>query len=130
MVILATGCHYAKYHYAEYTIYTESLMASRRVSFMPCVLLFIVMQGQIYSECYVFLRIVYIGDVKRDIAPYLLTLANRNNPICVASPKVAMASTLVVTSVGVFARDIALNIANVNPTMPRVVMMSVVMLSV
>ncbi len=54
----------------------------------------------------------------------------RNNPICVASLKVAMASTMVVTSVGIFARDIALNIANVNPTMPRVVLTSVVMLSV
>jgi hypothetical protein len=26
-----------------------------------------------------------------DIAPYLLTLANRNNPICVVPPKVAKA---------------------------------------
>jgi len=39
---------------------------------------------------------------------------NRNNPICVASPKVDMASTMVVAIVGVFACDIALNIANVN----------------
>ncbi len=46
------------------------------------------------------LSCVYVGDVKRDvardipgdIAPYLLTLANRNNPICVAPPKVAKAS--------------------------------------
>ncbi len=36
---------------------------------------------------------VYISDVAGDIAPYLLTLANRNNPICVAPPKVAKAST-------------------------------------
>ncbi len=43
---------------------------------------------------------VYIGDVKRDvvreiasvIVPYLLTLANRNDPISVAPPKVAKAS--------------------------------------
>ncbi len=48
------------------------------------------------------LSYVYIGDVKcdvvcdvtHDIMPYLLTLANRNNPICVALPKVAKASTV------------------------------------
>ena len=34
-------------------------------------------------------------DVARDVAPYLLTLANRNDPICVVSPKVAKASTMV-----------------------------------
>jgi hypothetical protein len=63
-----------------------------------------------------FLRTQYwiIGDVKRNIAPYLLTLANRNNPICVTSPKVAMASTMAVTIVRIFAHDIVLNIANVN----------------
>jgi hypothetical protein len=30
-----------------------------------------------------------------DIMPYLLTLADRNDPICVAPPKVAKASTIV-----------------------------------
>ncbi len=43
---------------------------------------------------------VYIGDVKRDVAyniagiatPYLLTLANRNDPISVVPPKLAKAS--------------------------------------
>ena len=38
------------------------------------------------------LSCVYIGDVKRDFAPYLLTLANRNDPIRFAPPKVAKAS--------------------------------------
>ncbi len=46
---------------------------------------------------------VYIGNVKDnvalnvacDIAPYLLTLANKNDPISVAMPKVAKASTIV-----------------------------------
>ncbi len=32
------------------------------------------------------------------VTPYLLTLANRNNPICVASPKVAKASTIVIVA--------------------------------
>jgi hypothetical protein len=54
------------------------------------------------------------GLIMRNIVPYLLTLANRNNPICVTSPKVAMANTMVLTIVGVFLRDIVLNIANVN----------------
>ncbi len=48
------------------------------------------------------LWIIYIGDVLPDvtcdrlgiITPYLLTLANRNDPICVAAPKVAKASTV------------------------------------
>jgi hypothetical protein len=43
---------------------------------------------------------VYIGDVKRDVAcniagiitPYLLNLANRNDPISVVPPKLAKAS--------------------------------------
>jgi hypothetical protein len=34
-------------------------------------------------------------DIAHDVAPYLLTLANRNDPICVVSPKVAKASTMV-----------------------------------
>ncbi len=41
------------------------------------------------------LSCIYIVDVKcnvacnveHDVAPYLLTLVNRNNPICVASPR-------------------------------------------
>ncbi len=46
---------------------------------------------------------VYIGDIYHDIkhdiagviAPYLLTLGNRNDPISVAMPNVAKASTIV-----------------------------------
>jgi hypothetical protein len=38
---------------------------------------------------------IYIGNVKHDVAPYLLTLANRNDPISVKTPKVAKASTIV-----------------------------------
>ncbi len=45
---------------------------------------------------------VYIGKVKRDIMhdyvcnimPYILTLANRNDPICVVLPNVAKASSV------------------------------------
>jgi hypothetical protein len=45
---------------------------------------------------------VYIGDIKHHITlditgiilPYLLTLANRNNPISLTTPKVAKAITL------------------------------------
>ncbi len=38
---------------------------------------------------------VYIGDVAHNVSPYLPTLANRNDPISVATPKVAKASTIV-----------------------------------
>jgi hypothetical protein len=68
------------------------------------------------------LRIVYIGDVKRNNAcnnagnsdTYLLTLANRNDPICVASSKVAKASTISVAVAGIIAGVIALTFVNVN----------------
>ncbi len=68
------------------------------------------------------LRIVYIGDVKRnnshnnagDSNTYLLTLANRNDTIFVASSKVAKASTISVAVAGVIAGIIALTFANVN----------------
>ncbi len=63
-------------------------------------------------------RIVYIGNVKHnnagDIDAYLLTLANRNNPICVKSSKVAKASTISVTVADVITGIIALTFANVN----------------
>ncbi len=61
------------------------------------------------------LSCVYIGDVQhdiahdkaRDIAPYLVTLANRNDPICVASPKVAKASKMsVATIANVFSKKL------------------------
>jgi len=46
---------------------------------------------------------VYIGEVQcnivrdnaNDFMPYLLTLADRNDPICVVLPKVAKASTVI-----------------------------------
>ncbi len=65
------------------------------------------------------LRIVYIGDVNSrnnagDSNTFLLTLANRNAPICVALSKVAKASTISVAVAGVIAGIIALTFANVN----------------
>jgi hypothetical protein len=54
------------------------------------------------------LSYIYIGYVKSDVAPYFLTLVNRNNPICVVSPKEAKASTIVAVAV---AGVIALNSA-------------------
>jgi hypothetical protein len=68
------------------------------------------------------LRIVYIGDVKRDNArdnagnsdTYLLTLANRNDPICVASSKVAKAITISVPVASIIAGIITLTFTNVN----------------
>jgi hypothetical protein len=70
----------------------------------------------------ILLRIVYIADVKRDNAhdnashsnTYLLTLANRNDPICVALSKVAKASTISVAVAGIIAGVITLTFANVN----------------
>ncbi len=70
----------------------------------------------------VHLRIIYIGDVKRyntrdnanDSDTYLLTLANRNDPICVASSKVAKASTTSVAVTGIIEGGIALTFSNVN----------------
>ncbi len=48
------------------------------------------------------IKLFYIGNVKRNVTcdvahhvtPYLLTLANRNDPISVAMPKVAKVSTI------------------------------------
>jgi hypothetical protein len=68
------------------------------------------------------LRIIYIGDVKRDntrdnvgdSGTYLLSLANRNDPICVASFKVAKASTISVDVTGIIMGIIGLTFANVN----------------
>jgi hypothetical protein len=64
------------------------------------------------------LRIVYIGDVKRDNTSnsdtHLLTLANRNDPICVASSKVAKASTISVAVANIISGVISLTFANVN----------------
>ncbi len=53
-------------------------------------------------------------DIAGIIVPCFLTLANRNDPICVASPKVAKASTLHVTVAGIIAGAIALTFANRN----------------
>ncbi len=68
------------------------------------------------------LRIVYIGNVKHNNArdnaldsnTYLLTLANRNDPICVMSSKVAKASTISVAVASIIMGIIALTFANVN----------------
>ncbi len=65
------------------------------------------------------LRIVYIGNVNSrnnagDSNTYLLTLANKNDPICIASSKVAKASTISVAVAGIIASIIALTFANVN----------------
>jgi hypothetical protein len=72
----------------------------------------------------IMLWIIYIGDVKRnvarhvthDVTPCLLTLANRNDPICVVSPKMAKASTtcVAVAVAGVIAGTIALTFVNGN----------------
>ncbi len=64
-----------------------------------------------------FLRLlsyIYIGNVKSDVAPYLLTLANRNNPICVAFPKVAKASSVTWLLRVDVTDGFVTNIANVN----------------
>jgi hypothetical protein len=63
-----------------------------------------------------------IGDIKRDNPrnnpgdsdTYLLTLANRNDPICVASSKVDRASTISVAVAVIIAGIIALTFFNVN----------------
>jgi hypothetical protein len=76
------------------------------------------------------LKDVYIGAVKCDNAydnacdnacdnagnsgTYLLTLANRNDPICVTSSKVAKASTISVAVAAVIVGIITLTFANVN----------------
>jgi hypothetical protein len=54
----------------------------------------------------------YCADIAGVIVPCLLTLANRNDPICVASPKVAKASTICIAVTGIIAGVIALTFAN------------------
>jgi hypothetical protein len=58
-------------------------------------------------------------DIAAIIVPCLLTLAKRNNPICVASPKVAKASTIHVAVDGIIVGVIILTFANGNPTIQR-----------
>ncbi len=70
-----------------------------------------------------FLSCVYIGDVKRDIArchaPYLLTLANRNNPNCVTSPQGGQGKY---SQVSLSLTVSLINVANVNdPLMLRAI---------
>jgi hypothetical protein len=68
------------------------------------------------------LWIIYLGDILHNIvrdiagviAPCLLTLANRNDPICVASPKVDKASTIHVAVTSIIAGVIVLTFANGN----------------
>jgi hypothetical protein len=68
------------------------------------------------------LRIIYTGNVKHNNArdnagdsnTYLLTLANRNDPIYFMSSKVAKASTTSVAVAGIIMGIIVLTFANVN----------------
>ncbi len=60
------------------------------------------------------LSCVYIGDVKRDFVPYLLTLANRNDDICIAPPKVAKASQVKCCHLSLSLAVSLTNVANVN----------------
>jgi hypothetical protein len=68
------------------------------------------------------LRIINIGNVKHNNAcdnagdsnTYLLTMANRNNPICVKSSKVAKASATSVDVASIIMGIIVLTFANVN----------------
>ncbi len=53
-------------------------------------------------------------DITGVIMPCLLTLANRNDPICVALPKVTKPSTIHNTVAGIIAGIIALTFANGN----------------
>jgi hypothetical protein len=55
-----------------------------------------------------------VCDITDIIAPCLLTLANRNDPTCVVSPKVAKASTIHVTVTCIIAGIIVLTFANGN----------------
>jgi hypothetical protein len=66
------------------------------------------------------LWIVYIGDIMRNVTPYLLTLVNRNDPICVVSPKVAKASTARVAVAGIIPGIIALTFANGNTALSSI----------
>jgi hypothetical protein len=70
--------------------------------------------GKIIIMHHSFNGIVYISDVKRDVAPYLLTLANRNDPICVVSSKVTKASTICVAVAGIIAGVIVPTFAKEN----------------
>jgi hypothetical protein len=67
---------------------------------------------------------VYIGDIMRNVTPYFLTLVNRNDPICVMSPKVAKASTTRVTVagiiMGIIAGVITLTFANGNTALSSI----------
>ncbi len=65
--------------------------------------------------------IIYIGDVERYVAPYLLTLVNRNDPICTMHRYLWCHVTQadqgkLVTVAGIIVGVIALNFANVNIT--------------
>jgi hypothetical protein len=55
-----------------------------------------------------------VCDIPGIIMPCLLTLANRNDPICVKLPKVAKASIIRVAVAGVIVGVITLTFANGN----------------
>jgi len=56
-------------------------------------------------------------DIAGIIVPCLLSLADRNDPICVGSPKVAKASTIRVMVASIFAGVIVLTFANGTTTL-------------
>ncbi len=57
-------------------------------------------------------------DYALDIALYILTLANRNDPICVVLPKVVKAST----GASLFPTVLLTNVTNVNDPFQGVLM--------
>jgi len=55
-----------------------------------------------------------VSSIAGIIVPCLLTLPNRNDPICVELPKVAKASTIYVAVAGIIVGIIAITFANGN----------------
>jgi hypothetical protein len=45
-----------------------------------------------------------MGNIATILVPYLLAVANRNDPVCVTSPKVAKASKMSVAVTNIFAK--------------------------
>ncbi len=66
------------------------------------------------------LSCVYISDVAHDVAPYFLTLANRNDPACVAPPKVAKTSKVKSCHLSLSLVVSLTNVANVIDPLLRV----------
>jgi hypothetical protein len=55
-----------------------------------------------------------VRNVAHNVVPYFHTLANRNDPVCVVSPKVAKSNTTCITIAGIIEGIIALTFANGN----------------